>query len=34
MEYCPNGSLYDILNLKKDEFNLSWEKLFKWAIQV
>ena len=32
MEFCGNGSLYDVLNKKDLEF--GWDKFFKFALEV
>lgn len=33
MEYCPNGSLSDILQLDDDLFNFTWEQILVWFYQ-
>lgn len=34
MEYCPNGSLNDTLQLEDDMFCFTWEKILFWFYQT
>lgn len=34
MEYCPNGSLCDILQTDPETTELTWQKIMRWFLQT